>query len=136
MDWLHDGWFLFYTWTLPRRHGYIAEPLWTFWRHDLMPLWPALLAGAGFVVARLARRVAVRDTLAVGAVTLGLSLAALSSRMHVGGAINVIMPAILALAILGGLAWREACNLPRLPATLLRAVDAYLATLTEQEPAR
>ncbi|MHC4448120.1 MAG: hypothetical protein ACYSXF_10125 [Planctomycetota bacterium] len=49
-------------------------------------------------------RLACRD----GAWGFGLIVAACASRMHVGGAINVLMPALLGLSLLVGLALAEA----------------------------
>ncbi len=107
MDGATDGWFSFYTWTMPRRHGLMRHPLVTFWWFDLRALWPSLAAIAWLFVVRLRERPrgpVLRD-LAWGGGWLGV---ALLSRMHDGGAVNVLMPAIVGVALLVGLALGEA----------------------------
>ena len=137
-----DGWYWFYTWTLPREHEYVTAPLWTFWRHDLMPLWPALAVALFWAVRGLLDPATRRATLADGAIGLGLLLAALSSRMHVGGAINVVMPAILSLAWLAGLAWPHGrtagSRLALVPAALvvLQLAGAWVEFGTTDDPHR
>ena len=111
MDAAHDGWFTFYTWTMPRRHEYLLQPLWDFWLSDLAWLYPALAVSAWFLV-HLGRTGRTREMLEHGAWGGGLLLAACSSRMHVGGAENVLMPAYLALSMLTGLALAEAQRTP------------------------
>ncbi|MBK8976010.1 MAG: glycosyltransferase family 39 protein [Planctomycetes bacterium] len=108
LDGLHDGWYLFYTFTLPRRHGYDWSLFAGFWLQDLLPLYPVCLAGLWWFGASALRAGSTRTTLSRGAWALGALLAALSSRLHVGGAINVLMPGILALALLAPFAWAEA----------------------------
>lgn len=127
LDWLHDGWFWFYTWELPRRHEYIVEPLFDFWRVDMRWLVPALLLGAGRLVALL-RRGEIRRFLELGAIGGGLLLAGCLSRMHVGGAENVLMPAYLGVCLLAALAFGRAQGAgERVAATAL--VLAQLAML-------
>ncbi len=106
MDRLHDGWFSYYTWTLPARHEYVFPPFVAFWVTDSRSLWPLLLVTIWFFATRL-RGGDARGALADGAWWGGLLLAGLASRMHVGGAVNVLMPTWLGFAIVAGLAWQR-----------------------------
>lgn len=107
LDARSEGWFSFYTWTLPRRHQYdwsiAIDALWI----DLRALWP-MFGIALWLGVRRWRTGRVRELLVDGAWAGGLLLAALSSRAHLGGAVNVLAPAVLACGLVGGLAWHEA----------------------------
>lgn len=129
LDVLYDGWYAFYTWTLPRRHQYdwsiTFDALWI----DLRPLWPLLGVTVWLGVQRM-RTGRGRELLIDGAWAGGLLLASLSSRAHLGGAVNVLAPGILALALVGGLAWREAKNAgPRAAVVVPLALVVQLALL-------
>lgn len=107
MDALHDGWFSFYTWTLPKQHEYVFGPFVQFWITDSRTLWPLLLLVAPCFFARGLASGDRRSTLADGAWFGGLLIAGLASRMHVGGAVNVLMPTWLGFSIVAGLAWHR-----------------------------
>jgi hypothetical protein len=102
-----DGWFSFYTWDLPRHHQYdwsiALDALWI----DFRPLWPIFGLGGWLLVTRL-RHGEFRSVLQDGAWAGGLLLAALSSRAHLGGAVNVLAPGVLALGLIGALCWGDA----------------------------
>lgn len=102
-----DGWFSFYTWDLPRHHQYdwsiAIDALWI----DFRPLWPVMGLGLWLLITRL-RHGEVRSVLHDGAWAGGLLLAALSSRAHLGGAVNVLAPGVLALGLIGALSWGDA----------------------------
>lgn len=130
VDWLHDGWFTFYTWTLPRRHEYIEQPLYDFFRRDVVPLYPTVLLGMWLLIDHWwhGRR---RAALAFAAWWLGLMAAGISSRMHVGGAENVLMPTFLGLCLAAGLALGAAADgaRPRLAGAVSLLLAAQLALL-------
>jgi hypothetical protein len=138
-DRLTDGWFSFYTWTLPRRHQYEWSIVPDVLGLDLRPLWPLFGLGLWLALRRL-RHGETREFLADGAWAGGLLLAAVSSRAHLGGAVNVLAPGLLALALVGGLAWREALRsagpAARLVPLLLAAQLALLAVDFEDRDQR
>lgn len=107
LDAATDGWFSFYTWDLPRHHQYdwsiAVDALWI----DFRPLWP-LFGLAAWLFATRVRNGEVRSLLHDGAWAGGLILAALSSRAHLGGAVNVLAPGVLAFGLIGALCWSEA----------------------------
>ena len=112
LDHVHDGWFHFYTWQLPRGHEFIFGPFVQFWITDSRPLWPALMLAIWFF-ARGIRDVGWRETLADGAWWSGLLVAGLASRMHLGGAVNVLMPSWLGLAAMAAFALARSSHAPR-----------------------
>src|SRR5690606_3277213 len=63
-------------------------------------------------------------------------LAAMSSRMHVGGAINVVMPAYLALAVLTGLAFARAHGASVRTRRVVTALVALQLALSVYDPRR
>ncbi len=101
----HDGWFGYYAFSLPAGHA--VEPKWIagFWTGDLLPFLPALLLAAGFLAAGRGRgdRAAFAGSLLVGALA-----SSWLARAHVGGWLNVLMPAHAALAVVSAVAVRAA----------------------------
>jgi len=106
--WLHastGGWHTFYVYALPGQHEIIIPFLEIFFIYDLVqPLPLALVVFAGFIVHSLARLrsrdEAARDRgLFYLLFCAGMMGASAASRIHVGGADNVLLPAYAALAL-------------------------------------
>ncbi len=108
-DAVTGGWFGFYTWSLPRDHEYDLSLLWRALPRDAAPMAPALLLCLWFFL-RGNRAAGARETLAAGAWWGGLCLSSVLSRLHQGGAVNVLMPAWLACAAVAAFAWRAAAG--------------------------
>jgi len=107
-NWLLDhttgGWFSYYAFTLPRNHA-LYPPMWVgFWREDVLPkLSPAL----ALALLAVCWREPGRDrwpALLYPALALGALAAAWSSRLHVGGYLNVLLPLHAVLALLAPMA--------------------------------
>ncbi len=109
LDSYFDGWFTFYTWTLPRRHEYTPTAFLQFWFEDLVWLYPLLVSG-GWYLASLYLNGQKALALSHACWSAGMIAAACSSRMHVGGAKNVIMPAHFAICIIAALALDHAID--------------------------
>lgn len=93
-----DGWYAYYVVELPRlRVGVSAggERVLSFWTEDMLPVWPAMVAGVATVLTTRDWRHA--------AMVAGLIGAAWISRLEGGAWNNTVMPAYLAGAVLVGL---------------------------------
>lgn len=102
IDWLHSGWFRYYTWELPRSHAIVKPYLVGFWTDDLAPVYAIAAAfGAFFFIVAKPRRAGAHlfHFLVAGS----LVACAYVGRLHSGGWPNVLIPAFAALAILFGL---------------------------------
>lgn len=97
-----DGWFLFYTFGIPMAFGAQYNKIPPFVAYDIAPLLPGYAIGVGALVSlwRSGRRHTALKYLAMGA---ALVLAALAGRMHPGGSVNTLMPAIWMMALALGL---------------------------------
>lgn len=107
LNWLHEGWYLYYTFQVPRRFLLLKDAVSLFLIHDLLPLAPGL-AGAGFLLVRFWRRRELERLAFYGlllAATLGV---AWSIRRYDGAFDNSLIPVHLALALVLGLALGEA----------------------------
>jgi len=103
LDWLHGGWYSFYTLRLPRAHAWYPPALTEFWFGDLLPVLAGMIGlGAAYLIAawRHGRRAEATFYLAA---LLGALAAGWGSRLHVGGYVNVLMPAHAVLALVGAL---------------------------------
>lgn len=124
LDGYYSGWFSYYTVQLPAAHGIDWDRLSLLWRDDLRRLAPTgllLILAAGYGL----RLVELRRFYAPLAITL--FAVAWSARAHDGGHKNVIIPALLAVALLFGLAlhaWQTAArSVPRSASLLLAALQ-------------
>jgi hypothetical protein len=159
LDAASDGWFRYYVFALPAQHALRLAKLANFWSADLLAVLPlALAAAVAFLVYVRPCAGGDRSRFAFYACFAGGGLlAALLSRLHSGGYLNVLMPAHAAVAVLAGLglatllqraagrprrqlalyalfvvqvAWLVADPRPRVPtAADRRAGEALLATL-------
>ncbi|MCU1490300.1 MAG: hypothetical protein JWM85_1705 [Acidimicrobiaceae bacterium] len=106
MDAVTHGWYRYYVFQELPGQGLVAHNASHFWTrtlwHDSHPI---VIVGIGLVLAGLAGR---NHRLAMGywcAAAAGLLATAWLSQQHVGGYLDVLMPAFAALALGGGLAW-------------------------------
>jgi len=113
LDRASSGWYAFYVFELPRAHRIEPRAVMGFWLNDLLAPFAIAIA---FAVARLLPPARTTPRGGMPAVRLdrfdlalagGLVGAGWVSRMHEGGAENVLLPAHAAVAILGarGLVW-------------------------------
>lgn len=107
LEWIHDGWYSFYIFELPRGHPMVRSMLLDFWRIDLLlPMGIGVSLSLFFLAAKLHDR-KWNLFLFYGLFAGGMVCQAWSSRLHSGGYLNVLIPAHAALAILVGLAVGE-----------------------------
>lgn len=125
-----DGWFWFYVFAIPAGFGEDIAKFGLLLRHDV----PVLLPAGVIAIACLVNLWQQGQRQAVwryGAIGLSLAGTAIAGRLHVGGHVNTLLPALwlmaLALGLGGGLLWRAA-NVTFLPARwTLPAVAALTA---------
>jgi hypothetical protein len=110
MNWLHDGWFNYYVFDLPRNHAIATNFIWEYWLRDILASMLVAVLLAGFY---LLRRFRERDKayfwfyfFAAG----GLIGGAWAGRLNFGGFNNVLLPAYAMLAIFFGLAIPQVLN--------------------------
>lgn len=120
LDWLHDGWFMFYVWDVPRSHGYSFDAWWKYTPGDTLAIAPMVIVGAWYVF-RLCSTRRVERAMFVGAWCSGIWLATWLARAHVGGAENSVIPTHLAFSLVAALALAEAAHsrFARIPITLI-----------------
>lgn len=104
------GWFLFYTWTIPRQHALLPGMLTGFWMEDILRPMPVAFFAALATLAWLLRT-RITSALYLGALATGCVAAAWLSRLHSGGWVNVVIPAYAAGAVMFGVALHHALRL-------------------------
>ena len=107
LDYLHDGWFFYYIFSLPAQHAIKKEALATFWTRDLLIHLPVALALVAFFPAAFAGEDRKRELLLYGCILGGMVGGAWISRLHSGGYHNVLLPAYAAIAIAFGPAYHQ-----------------------------
>ena len=100
LDVVHDGWMSYYTLELPRKHGVLDEFLTAYWTHDVLPYAGAMLLFVGYLLAKSERRPRKHFH---GAWIFGCVLGSFLSRLHIGGAANVLIPMIAGMSVACGL---------------------------------
>ena len=106
LDVLHDGWFRYYCFTIPRLHPFVSGQLAGFWTHDMLPLTLAVVASVFFVAApRLKPEFSRR--LFYAALAVGMLGSSWSVTSAVGAWHNNLLPAFAAVSILAGLGLRD-----------------------------
>jgi 4-amino-4-deoxy-L-arabinose transferase-like glycosyltransferase len=104
LDHIHDGWYMFYIYDLPRGHEIIPGLFLHFWLKDLFLPLPVACALCGSYLFAGLRHANRGRMLFYPVLALGMLGGALSSRLHLGGYDNVLFPAYACVAIVFGLA--------------------------------
>ncbi|MEN6624957.1 MAG: glycosyltransferase family 39 protein [Candidatus Sumerlaeia bacterium] len=113
-QWRSGGWFGYYAFEMMSGHGILREYLVAFWTVDLKSLFPiGLLIAAGAPPLLWLQR-GWKSALFHALLAVSLIITAWTSRMHIGGWTNVLIPAVAALSILTGIAAGLAATQPRL----------------------
>jgi hypothetical protein len=103
----HDGWFLYYTFTVPRAHPVAPEQIWSYWTIDVAPLGVAGFAAFSWVIAELRTR-SDPDRFFFPLLLAGLALSSWSVRSLVGAHLNNLLPVYIGFALGGALALHTA----------------------------
>lgn len=105
LDAVSNGWYRYFVVNELSGQAWVSAEWGDFWRSDLIDhLWPLVLLGAAAAASALARR--ERPAIAYElAAAFGLLFAACFSVLHTGGYLNVLIPAYVATALLGGIAF-------------------------------
>jgi len=122
-NYMSDGWFDFFVFTLPAGHGIEKHMLWDFWSGDIFH--PLLILFIISVVSVMYYTVENRQTgLFYAALLAGGIAASYIARLHGYGWINVLMPIHAVLALMTGLAFAhiKQRNTPWLMAALALAM--------------
>lgn len=103
MQVVSDGWFLFYTWTVPRSHPVIDYFVVRFWTDDLLGHVAIAIALAGVATVALLRWYPRRIAWFYLPVCAALVFASYPARLHSGGYANVLLSAYAGIAVLAAL---------------------------------
>ncbi len=128
LDRLHQGWYSYYVFELPRGPQIDIAAARAFWTSDMISVIPIALVGVAFFLAESFRRDR-RSFFLWGAVTLGAVGAAWSGRAHAGGYNNVVIPAYAVISVVFGLAVESALAGARGRTLLIAGV--YLLCITQ-----
>ncbi|HEX7158288.1 MAG TPA: hypothetical protein VF214_04715 [Edaphobacter sp.] len=115
------GWFQYYTVFLPSKQAWMSHKFFTFWVRDLVdPLsvtLALLMVGAGLYLSEMSKD--RRQTNFVMFTTVGVTVSAITARLHLGGTTNVTLPLFAWICILFGLSLHTIlAQTKRAPATL------------------
>ncbi|MDO8281280.1 MAG: glycosyltransferase family 39 protein [Thermodesulfovibrionia bacterium] len=105
LNYIHKGWYNFYLFDLPKQHPMDMGMLTTFWTQDILShLSIAFIMGLVYLLTLLfsCDKETIFFYFLMAASMIGASW---GSRIHVGGAENVLLPAYAAISILFGLAF-------------------------------
>jgi 4-amino-4-deoxy-L-arabinose transferase-like glycosyltransferase len=100
---IHDGWYNYYVFDLPRQHSLVKNMLIDFWTKDLISKLPIACILSLFYLYVLLKKSDKQNFLFYLFMSMGMLGGAWFSRLHVGGYDNVLFPAYAALSILLGL---------------------------------
>lgn len=132
LDRIHDGWYMYYIYRLPRGHEIIASQFINFWIRDLLRPLPIAVVTAAFYLHCCLRKPFTRESLYYPMLTVGLVGSSLSARVHLGGYDNVLMPAYSVVAILFGLGVHDIASSKRAgPRGRTVIIGIYLASLIQ-----
>lgn len=111
LDWIHNGWYVYYTFDLPQQHSFLKHMWVDFWTIDIMSKLPIAFAMSVFYFASHVFYSDRRSYPFYLLMLMGALAGAWLSRLHPGGYLNVLMPAYAGLSILFGLAVHRALEL-------------------------
>lgn len=130
---IHDGWYVYYIFDLPRKHAVVKSMILGFWAKDLV--WPLPIAFGLSVFSLFAdlRAPDKKRSLFYPAMAVGMLGGSWFSRLHLGGDANVLFPAYAAIAILFGIGTHRALGLvlaaPQSRANLMEILVCVLCIL-------
>lgn len=129
-NWLSHGYYKYYVFDLPSQHTWIKSMRREFWRWDLFTNVPFACAAALYVLTTAS---GWRSQLTLWSAAIGYCALSYISRMHVGGAANVLMPSMAFFAWSMGEALHFLSQ-PLRPSELPKP-SALQAPVTPQNPA-
>lgn len=104
LNWIHDGWYLYYTFRMPAHHPVAQSMYKDFWIFDMLEhLFVACSLSVYYLCNRM-KNSPKGGALFYVSMSVGMVGAAWISRLHSGGYPNVLFPAYAAISILFGLA--------------------------------
>lgn len=101
LDRLYNGWFSYWAFTLPGRHPTYQSVYLAFWTNDLLPAVPVVIILVAGYFGRQFRSGFTPSGFLWLLVSIGFVGASLMARLHSGGWINGLIPALVALAMVG-----------------------------------
>ena len=104
LNWIHDGWYNYYVFDLPRQHSIAKSVFLDFWTKDIISTLSIACIMSIFYLFTELLNSNRKDFLFYFLMLIGLLGGAWLSRLHTGGYDNVLFPAYAALSILFGLA--------------------------------
>ncbi len=103
LDWYYDGWYVHWLFRQVSVPG-ISKRIWIgFWTQDLAASYGIACAMACIGLLLLMGRARLHGFIFYSAVTLSAVVMSWASRLHVGGYLNVNMPALLMIAVMSGI---------------------------------
>jgi 4-amino-4-deoxy-L-arabinose transferase-like glycosyltransferase len=104
LNYLHEGWYSFYVFELPREHTTLQHILMQFWSKDLLSSLPIVCVMSLFYLFTQLLHAPKEEFLFYFLLAVGMIGGAWISRLHIGGYLNTLFPAYAVLSILFGLA--------------------------------
>src|SRR5919106_5816173 len=107
LEYLHDGWYSYYIFELPRQHALLPGKYLGFWQDDLLELLPIATTMAIFYLVSQFSASNKDSALFYSLFAAGMLGSSWFSRLHTGGWDNVLIPGYAAIAILFGLSFHS-----------------------------
>jgi hypothetical protein len=126
LDWWHEGWYWYYTVTVPRGHPVEAKLAVEFWTQDIVPVFGIALAAIALHHWRELQGRFVPERMIWPAVVVGALASSWSVRSLVGAYLNNLLPAYAVLCLAAALAFAAARR-----AGGRWALAAYVAALSQ-----
>lgn len=113
LDGIHDGWYGYYVFGLPRQHAIAGKMLVLFWTRDILPpLAVACTVSVFYLLSRLSRPDR-GDIIFYSLVAAGMIGVSWLAKLNRGAGPNVLLPACAIISILFGLGTHAALELIR-----------------------
>jgi 4-amino-4-deoxy-L-arabinose transferase-like glycosyltransferase len=111
LNWIHDGWYNYYVFHLPRQHLIVKSMYIDFWTKDIVSTLPvACMISLLFVFAQIVIS-NKKNYLFYSLISMGMLGGAWLTRLRLGSYDNVLIPAYAVLSILFGLGIHRAFEL-------------------------
>jgi 4-amino-4-deoxy-L-arabinose transferase-like glycosyltransferase len=104
---IHDGWYNFYIFEVPREHYILKARYIFFWITDLLGPLPVLCAVILLYLVQKLTNGVKKEGVFYWLMAAGMVGAAWSGRLHSGGYVNVLLPGYAMVAILFGVAFHH-----------------------------